>query len=253
MDCIEIKNLSVKYDRQIALKSIDLLIKSGQMIAVIGQNGSGKSTLIKAMLGLIPAQFDSILFYGKSLSEVRSQIAYIPQRETIDWDFPISVYEVVAMGLLSSKKWWARTSKLEKQVIFEALTKVGLVAEMNKQIGELSGGQQQRVFLARALVQQADLLIMDEPFSGVDMRSQALIFDVMKSLKSEGKTILIVHHDLATVAANFDEVIVLKNELLAHGETTSVFNSSIIENKLQLQTNAVWRYFFITDFNNAGY
>jgi ABC-type Mn2+/Zn2+ transport system ATPase subunit len=237
MDCIEIKNLSVKYDRQIALKSIDLLIKSSQMIAVIGQNGSGKSTLIKAMLGLIPAQFDSILFYGKSLSEVRSQIAYIPQRETIDWDFPISVYEVVAMGLLSSKKWWARTSKLEKQVILEALTKVGLVAEMNKQIGELSGGQQQRVFLARALVQHADLLIMDEPFSGVDMRSQALIFDVMKSLKSEGKTILIVHHDLATVAANFDEVIVLKNELLAHGETTSVFNSSIIENAFGIPLN----------------
>lgn len=237
MDCIEIKNLSVKYDRQIALKYIDLSIKSGQMIAVIGQNGSGKSTLIKAMLGLIPAQFDSIHFYGKSLSEVRSQIAYIPQRETIDLDFPISVYEVVAMGLLTSKKWWARTSKLDKQVILEALTKVGLVAEMNNQIGELSGGQQQRVFLARALVQHADLLIMDEPFSGVDMRSQALIFEVLKSLKSEGKTILIVHHDLATVAANFDEVIVLKNELLAHGETTSVFNSSIIENAFGIPLN----------------
>lgn len=237
MDCIEIKKLSVKYDRQIVLKHIDLSIKSGQMIAVIGQNGSGKSTLIKAMLGLIPAQFDSIHFYGKSLSEVRSQIAYIPQRETIDWDFPISVYEVVAMGLLSSKKWWARTSKLEKQVILEALTKVGLVAEMNNQIGELSGGQQQRVFLARALVQHADLLIMDEPFSGVDMRSQALIFEVLKSLKSEGKTILIVHHDLATVAANFDEVIVLKNELLAHGETTSIFNSSIIENAFGIPLN----------------
>lgn len=237
MDCIEIKKLSVKYDRQIVLKHIDLSIKSGQMIAVIGQNGSGKSTLIKAMLGLIPAQFDTIHFYGKSLSEVRSQIAYIPQRETIDWDFPISVYEVVAMGLLSSKKWWARTSKLEKQVILEALTKVGLVAEMNNQIGELSGGQQQRVFLARALVQHADLLIMDEPFSGVDMRSQALIFEVLKSLKSEGKTILIVHHDLATVAANFDEVIVLKNELLAHGETTSIFNSSIIENAFGIPLN----------------
>lgn len=237
MYCIEIKNLSVKYDRQIALKHVDLSIKSGQMIAVIGQNGSGKSTLIKAMLGLTPALFDSIHFYGKSLSEVRSQIAYIPQRETIDWDFPISVYEVVAMGLLSSKKWWARTSKLEKQVILEALTKVGLVAEMNNQIGELSGGQQQRVFLARALVQHADLLIMDEPFSGVDMRSQALIFEVLKSLKSEGKTILIVHHDLATVAANFDEVIVLKNELLAYGETTSVFNSSIIENAFGIPLN----------------
>lgn len=237
MDCIEIKNLSVKYDRQIALRHIDLSIKSGQMIAVIGQNGSGKSTLIKAMLGLIPAQFDSIHFYGKSLSEVRSQIAYIPQRETIDWDFPISVYDVVAMGLLTSKKWWARTSKLDKQVILEALTKVGLVAEMNNQIGELSGGQQQRVFLARALVQHADLLIMDEPFSGVDLRSQALIFEVLKSLKSEEKTILIVHHDLATVAANFDEVIVLKNELLAHGETTSVFNSSIIENAFGIPLN----------------
>jgi ABC-type Mn2+/Zn2+ transport system ATPase subunit len=237
MDCIEIKKLSVKYDRQIALKSIDLSIKSGQMIAVIGQNGSGKSTLIKAILGLIPAQFDSIHFYGKSLSEVRSQIAYIPQRETIDWDFPISVYEVVAMGLLTSKKWWARRSKLDKQVILEALTKVGLVTEMNNQIGELSGGQQQRVFLARALVQHADLFIMDEPFSGVDMGSQALIFEVLKSLKSEGKTILIVHHDLATVAANFDEVIVLKNELLAHGETTSVFNSSIIENAFGIPLN----------------
>ena len=237
MDCIEIKKLSVKYDRQIALKSIDLSIKSGQMIAVIGQNGSGKSTLIKAILGLIPAQFDSIHFYGKSLSEVRSQIAYIPQRETIDWDFPITVYEVVAMGLLNSKKRWARRSKFDKLVILEALTKVGLVTEMNNQIGELSGGQQQRVFLARALVQHADLFIMDEPFSGVDMGSQALIFEVLKSLKSEGKTILIVHHDLATVAANFDEVIVLKNELLAHGETTSVFNSSIIENAFGIPLN----------------
>jgi ABC-type Mn2+/Zn2+ transport system ATPase subunit len=224
MNCIEITNLSVNYNNQLALKNVNLTIDSGQMIAIIGQNGSGKSTLIKAILGLIPAQ-------------VRSHVTYIPQRESIDWDFPISVYEVVEMGRLNPNKWWKKSGQLDKQLIQEALEKVGMLSEASKQIGELSGGQQQRVFLARALVQNTSLLIMDEPFSGVDIRSQKVIFDVLTELKNAGKTMLIVHHDLSTVAAHFDHVIVLKNELLAFGETEKVFQSTIIEKAFGIPLN----------------
>jgi ABC-type Mn2+/Zn2+ transport system ATPase subunit len=158
MNCIEITNLSVNYDNQLALKNVNLTIDSGQMIAIIGQNGSGKSTLIKAILGLIPAQFEKVLFFGQQLTQVRSQVTYIPQRESIDWDFPISVYEVVEMGRLNPNKWWKKSGQLDKQLIQEALEKVGMLSEASKQIGELSGGQQQRVFLARALVQNLSLI-----------------------------------------------------------------------------------------------
>lgn len=237
MNCIEITNLSVNYDNQLALKNVNLTIDSGQMIAIIGQNGSGKSTLIKAILGLIPAQFEKVLFFGHQLIQVRSQVTYIPQRESIDWDFPISVYEVVEMGRLNPNKWWKKTGQMDKQLIHEALEKVGMLSEASKQIGELSGGQQQRVFLARALVQNTSLLIMDEPFSGVDIRSQKVIFDVLTELKKAGKTMLIVHHDLSTVAAHFDHVIVLKNELLAFGETEKVFQSTIIEKAFGIPLN----------------
>lgn len=239
MYCIELKNLSVNYDKQVALAHVDLTINMGQLIAVIGQNGSGKSTLIKALLGLIPTHVDKLLFFGQSLSSVRDRIAYIPQRASIDWDFPISVYEVVEMGRLNPKKWWLKTTKSDKQLINDALLKVGLLSEADNQIGALSGGQQQRVFLARALVQNASLLIMDEPFSGVDVRSQGLIFEVLQELKAVGKTMLIVHHDLSTVEAHFDEVIVLKNKLLAHGNTTDVFNSTIIEQAFGIPLNRV--------------
>jgi ABC-type Mn2+/Zn2+ transport system ATPase subunit len=237
MNCIEITNLSVNYDNQLALKNVNLTIDSGQMIAIIGQNGSGKSTLIKAILGLIPAQFEKVLFFGQQLAQVRSQITYIPQRESIDWDFPISVYEVVEMGRLNPNKWWKKSDQMDKQLIHEALEKVGMLSEASKQIGELSGGQQQRVFLARALVQNTSLLIMDEPFSGVDIRSQKVIFDVLTDLKNAGKTMLIVHHDLSTVVAHFDHAIVLKNELLAFGETEKVFQSTIIEKAFGIPLN----------------
>jgi ABC-type Mn2+/Zn2+ transport system ATPase subunit len=237
MNCIEITNLSVNYDNQLALKNVNLTIDSGQMIAIIGQNGSGKSTLIKAILGLIPAQFEKVLFFGHQLTQVRSQVTYIPQRESIDWDFPISVYEVVEMGRLNPNKWWKKSGQMDKQLIHEALEKVGMLSEASKQIGELSGGQQQRVFLARALVQNTSLLIMDEPFSGVDIRSQKVIFDVLTELKNAGKTMLIVHHDLSTVVAHFDHVIVLKNELLAFGETEKVFQSTIIEKAFGIPLN----------------
>lgn len=237
MNCIEIANLSVNYDNQLALKNVNLTIDSGQMIAIIGQNGSGKSTLIKAILGLIPAQFENVRFFGQQLVQVRSQITYIPQRDTIDWDFPISVFEVVEMGRLSPKRWWKKSGQIDKKLIYEALEKVGLLSEASKQIGELSGGQQQRVFLARALVQNTSLLIMDEPFSGVDIRSQKVIFDVLSELKKAGKTMLIVHHDLSTVAAYFDHVIVLKNELLAFGETQNVFQSNVLEKAFGIPLN----------------
>lgn len=237
MNCIEITNLSVNYNNQLALKNVNLTIDSGQMIAIIGQNGSGKSTLIKSILGLIPAQFEKVLFFGQQLAQVRSQVTYIPQRESIDWDFPISVYEVVEMGRLNPNKWWKKSDQMDKQLIHEALEKVGMLSEASKQIGELSGGQQQRVFLARALVQNTSLLIMDEPFSGVDIRSQKVIFDVLTDLKNAGKTMLIVHHDLSTVVAHFDHVIVLKNELLAFGETEKVFQSTIIEKAFGIPLN----------------
>lgn len=226
---IEISDLTVFYRDTLALDDISLSISSGKITGIIGPNGSGKSTLLKGILGIVPIKKGTVTFFGDSLEKYRSKIAYVPQRESIDWDFPITVEEVVAMGRIIPKKWWARTTLLDKEIVKETLRKVQLSEFSNRQIGQLSGGQQQRVFLARALAQEAELIVMDEPFVGIDMASQNSILSIVQKLRDSGKTVVIVHHDLSIVAQYFDEVILLNKKLIANGPIDEILKSENIE------------------------
>lgn len=225
---ITIKNLTVAYGNFVALNNVSFELESGKLIGIVGPNGSGKSTLLKAILDLTPSHSDEVLFFGKPLDDAKNQLAYVPQRETVDWNFPISVEEVVAMGRLNPKKLIQRLSEEDKAIVDESLAQVNMNDFRKKQIGALSGGQQQRVFLARALAQRADLILMDEPFVGIDMASQESILDLLLQLKNNGKTIVMVHHDLSTVAQYFDDVLLLNNKLVLHGDTSTVLHSQEI-------------------------
>jgi ABC-type Mn2+/Zn2+ transport system ATPase subunit len=227
--CITVKDIRVAYHQQVVLETLSVDIPMGKITGIIGPNGSGKTTLLKAMLGLVPALKGEVRFFGQSLNHVRDRVAYVPQRESVDWDFPASVYDVVSMGRLDPKRWWQRVTSADKELIDSALEQVNLMPFKNRQIGQLSGGQQQRVFLARALAQQASLILMDEPFVGVDMASQEAILNVLQQLRNSGKSIVIVHHDLSTVASYFDHVIVLNNGLVASGETSVVLQPEVLK------------------------
>ncbi|MDA1265666.1 MAG: metal ABC transporter ATP-binding protein [Planctomycetota bacterium] len=221
---VQARHLSVCYDRKPALWEAELEIPRGSMTGIVGPNGAGKSTLIKAMLELVPVSGGSVTFFGKSYREARDRIAYVPQRESVDWEYPISARDVVAMGLyrrLGLFRWVTREAKRAAQ---EALDRVGMSAFVNRRIGALSGGQQQRVFLARALVQKADLYLMDEPFAGIDATTEQVILDLMRGLRAEGATLACVHHDLATVAEKFDHAVLLNLRVVACGAVSSVFH-----------------------------
>lgn len=226
--CIAVQNLQVAYHTQVVLETLSATIPCGEITGIIGPNGSGKTTFLKAILGLIPAQQGTVTFLGKPLKEIRDEIAYVPQRESVDWDFPASVYDIVSMGRLNPKKWWQKLSATDKALIDDALKQVKLEEFRHRQIGQLSGGQQQRVFLARALAQQASVILMDEPFVGVDMASQEAILNVLKALRDAGKTIVIVHHDLSTVAEWFDYVLLLNNRLVHAGPVNEVLQPEVL-------------------------
>ncbi|MDH4471210.1 MAG: metal ABC transporter ATP-binding protein [Fluviicola sp.] len=217
--CITVENLQVNYHQQVALESVSVELPAGKITGIIGPNGSGKTTFLKAVLGIVTPATGIVRFFGEELDKVRQQVAYVPQRESVDWDFPISVYDVVSMGRLNPKRWWQRVAAEDLRIIQDALAQVSLTELQHRQIGQLSGGQQQRVFLARALAQQASLIVMDEPFVGVDVASQDSILKVLQTLRDEGKSIVIVHHDLSTVANYFDYVVLLNNKLVAAGDT----------------------------------
>jgi ABC-type Mn2+/Zn2+ transport system ATPase subunit len=226
---IEVTDLSVYYRNTLALDQVSVSINAGKITGIIGPNGSGKSTFLKSILGIIPAKSGTVTFFGSSLEQYRSKIAYVPQRESIDWDFPITVEEVVAMGRIRPKKWWSRTTLADKELVKETLKKVQLSEFSTRQIGQLSGGQQQRVFLARALAQEAELIIMDEPFVGIDMASQESILAIVQKLRDSGKTVVIVHHDLSVVARYFDDVVLLNKQLVANGPIDEILQSENIE------------------------
>lgn len=226
---IEVTDLSVYYRNTLALDQVSVSINAGKITGIIGPNGSGKSTFLKSILGIIPAKSGTVTFFGSSLEKYRSKIAYVPQRESIDWDFPITVEEVVAMGRIRPKKWWSRTTLADKELVKETLKKVQLSEFLTRQIGQLSGGQQQRVFLARALAQEAELIIMDEPFVGIDMASQESILAIVQKLRDSGKTVVIVHHDLSVVARYFDDVVLLNKQLVANGPIDEILQSENIE------------------------
>ncbi len=220
---LEINDLTVAYQSKPALLDIDLSVPEGVMAAIIGPNGAGKSTLIKAVLNLIPRAAGEARFFGMSYEQARSRIGYVPQRGSVDWDFPTSVLDVVMMGLYGKLGWLKRPGKPEREKALGALSQVGLSDFAERQIGQLSGGQQQRTFLARALVQEADLYFMDEPFAAVDAVTERAIVDLLQGLRAKGKTVVVVHHDLQTVTDYFDYVALLNVEMVVSGLTESAF------------------------------
>ena len=222
---IETHNLTVAYNRRPVLWDIDFQVPEGQLIGVLGPNGSGKTTLLKSVMGLIQPSSGYVRLFGQSLEEVRSRISYVPQRESVDWNFPISVREVALMGRYRKDKLMGRLSREDHRLASEALEKVGMLPFADRQIAQLSGGQQQRVFVARALAKQADLYLMDEPFAGVDAASEEAILTLLQDMKQAGKTVLIVHHDLHTAHQFFDWMVLLNTRLIKCGPTASVFTA----------------------------
>jgi manganese/zinc/iron transport system ATP- binding protein len=223
LPAVEVHDCTVAYHRKPVLWDVDLLLPSRQLIAVVGPNGAGKSTLLKAILGLVPLASGRITIFGKPLRQARRLIGYVPQRESVDWDFPVSALDVVLMGRYGRLGWVRRPGRDDVRAAREALERVGMSGLADRQISQLSGGQQQRVFLARALAQDATLYFMDEPFAGVDAATERAIVDVLRGLRESGRTVVAVHHDLQTVPEYFDHVVLLNMRLVAAGPVGEVF------------------------------
>lgn len=222
MNAIEIKNLTVAYGENIALEDLNLNIEVGSLMALVGPNGAGKSTLIKTILKFLKQITGEIKINAKTL-------AYVPQRNSVDWDFPTTLFDVVEMGCYGRVGLFKRVSKGEKQKVLKAIEQVGMLEFKDRQISELSGGQQQRAFIARALVQEADIYLMDEPFQGVDSTTEKSIVEILKQLKAEGKTIIVVHHDLQTVPTYFESVALINKTVIVSGKVSEVFTQENID------------------------
>lgn len=222
MNAIEIRNLTVAYGENIALENLNLDVEAGSLMALVGPNGAGKSTLIKTILKFLKQITGEIKINGKTL-------AYVPQRNSVDWDFPTTLFDVVEMGCYGRVGLFKRVNKEEKQKVLKAIEQVGMLDFKDRQISELSGGQQQRAFIARALVQEADIYLMDEPFQGVDSTTEKSIVDILKKLKSEGKTLIVVHHDLQTVPTYFESVALINKAVIISGKVSEVFTQENID------------------------
>jgi manganese/zinc/iron transport system ATP- binding protein len=220
---IEVTDLTVAYKEKPVLWDVDLEVPPGILMAIVGPNGAGKTTLLKAVLGLLRPAAGQVLVYGRPYTEQRRLVGYVPQRGSVDWDFPTSVLDVVMMGRYGALGWLRRPGKTERDLAMEALEKVAMPAFANRQISQLSGGQQQRVFLARALVQDAQIYLMDEPFQGVDAVTERAIVTLLQSLRAAGKTVVVVHHDLQTVPEYFDWAALLNVRRIASGPVDEVF------------------------------
>lgn len=220
---LEVHDLTVAFDRKPVLWSIDLTIPPGKIVGIVGPNGAGKSTLIKSIMGLLPLSSGYVKLFDQPLDDVRNKISYVPQRESVDWDFPASVMDVVLMGRYSRLGLFKRPRKADRDAALDSLKKVGMDAFANRQISQLSGGQQQRTFLARALAQQADIYFMDEPFAGVDAATEKTIIALLRDMAMAGKTVIVVHHDLQSVKSYFDWVIMINTRLIASGPTGEAF------------------------------
>ena len=221
---VSINDLTVAYDDKPVLWDIDLDIKKGTLMAIVGPNGAGKSTLIKAMLNLIKPITGCISFFGSSYKKERSKIAYVPQRGSVDWDFPTTALDVVEMGRYGKIGWIKRVGKSDRKIAVDAIKKVGMEGFEKRQISQLSGGQQQRIFLARALVQDAEIYFMDEPFQGVDAKTEKSIINILKKLRDKGKTVIVVHHDLQTVEEYFDYIAFINVAVISSGKVKEIFN-----------------------------
>jgi manganese/zinc/iron transport system ATP- binding protein len=227
---LETHDLSVSYLGKPVLHGVDIEVPRGSLTGIMGPNGAGKSTLLKAIMGVIPADNGWVKILGKPLREVTGRVGYVPQREAVDWDFPVTVADVALMGTYANiRGWFARPGKAGRKRAIEALEQTGIRELAHRQIGELSGGQQQRTFLARALAQDAEIYLMDEPFAGVDAATERAIVSLLGRMRDAGKTVLVVHHDLRTAARYFDRLLLLNGRVVAHGPTARVFREEILE------------------------
>ena len=226
---IAVDNLGVCYRTVEALRDISISLVPGKVTGVFGPNGAGKSTLIKAMLGLIPANTGSVSYDGQPIVDRLDKIAYVPQRSQIDWTYPVTVWDVVMMGRVRKTGWFRRFSSVSRREGMAALEQVEMSEYKNRPIGQLSGGQQQRVFLARSLAQQAEVFFFDEPFVGVDQKTENIIFKIFHQLADEGKIVVVVNHDLGESITNFDELILLNKELIASGDRQQVLKDENLQ------------------------
>ncbi|RAR42266.1 metal ABC transporter ATP-binding protein [Paenibacillus sp. MDMC362] len=223
MSVLQVQDLNASYRKNKVLHHVSFEVGQGSLTSIVGPNGAGKSTLLKVMLELHPKLSGNVSFFGSSLSKTKTRVGYVPQRGSVDWDFPTDALDVVMMGLYGRVGWLKRPNKSHKEKAMASLDQMGMADFANRQISQLSGGQQQRVFLARALVQDADLYFMDEPLAGVDAATERAIMTTLKDLKMAGKTVMVVHHDLQTVEDYFDHVLLLNRTVIAHGKTEDVF------------------------------
>lgn len=226
---VTIEYLSVQYRMVEALTEITCNIQPGRITGIIGPNGAGKSTLLKAMLGLVPTTRGMALYQGKPIMEQLEKVAYVPQRSQIDWTYPATVWDVVMMGRVRKTGWFRRFSTVSRRLAVQALERVGMSEYRFRPIGQLSGGQQQRVFLARALAEEADIFCFDEPLVGIDKKTEAVIFDIFHELANEGKTLIVVNHDLGQAITNFDDLILLNKELIASGSRQEVLRAENLQ------------------------
>ena len=228
MAAIEIRNVTVSYDRKPAIRSVSVDLPAAERVAIVGPNGAGKSTLIKAIIGLVELDSGRITVHDHPIERVRQRVAYVPQRGAIDWDFPVLVRDVALMGRFGRIGWFRRPGAHDRELAARALDRVGMSDFANRQIGQLSGGQQQRVFLARALAQEADVLLLDEPFVGVDAATEEAIFQLLDAARQEGKTVVVVNHDLGAVSRHFDRVLLLNARVIAFGPPDEVLRPDLL-------------------------
>ncbi len=226
---LSVYDLTVAYQRKPVLWDVGFEIPAGSLVGVVGPNGAGKSTLLKAVMDLIPRASGRIRIFGDSWRHNRRRVGYVPQRESVDWDFPVDVLDVVTMGLYGEIGWCLPVRRKHREAAMEALSRVGIADLARRQISQLSGGQQQRTFLARALVQNADLYLMDEPFAAVDAATERAIVDILRDMQQRGKTSVVIHHDLQTVPEYFNYVILLNMRVVAHGRVEDVFTSENLQ------------------------
>ncbi|MCG8322366.1 MAG: metal ABC transporter ATP-binding protein [Cytophagales bacterium] len=226
---VEVHDLTVTYHKKPVLWDIDLTLPKGAIIGIIGPNGAGKSTLIKAIMNLIPHGSGYVKIFNRDIDEVRDKVSYVPQKESVDWDFPASVMDVVLMGRYAKLGLFKRPRKADKEVALDCLKKVGMDAYKSRQIAQLSGGQQQRVFLARALAQEADIYFMDEPFAGVDAATETAIIELLREMSEKGKTVVVIHHDIQSAMEYFNWIVLLNMRLVASGPTAQTLIPSLLE------------------------
>lgn len=226
---IKVEDLFVRYGKVSVLFDVSFEIPKGAFTGILGPNGAGKSSLLKALLKLTPCASGKVELLGGPLQAVQKRLAYVPQRSSVDWDFPITALELVLMGRFGRLSLFRRPRKADKEAALKALEKVGMLGLKNRQIGQLSGGQQQRLFIARALVQDADLFLLDEPFAGVDLKTEKAMISLLKSLSLMGKTVCVVHHDLSTVTEYFDHALLINTRLVASGKTKDVFTKENLQ------------------------